>query len=237
MSSTPPSLSELSVDPEGVVDLDSNSILAVVAILLALVGLLSAIEPSLLVLSAAAMLLGIVVLVFAKRWQIANVSRKVAAAAVVLAAFSLGAGLTQRSFWNSYQESKAISLAESYMDALARGDRNLAIKLVGLPPMVQVEDQSTPLSREQEAVRAFLGDYIVQEVIQRGDKASWKATGVIASWMDSGIVQSQVGFIDSNVTNQIPLVVEVRMQPPVKYGVDNKTRWIVSSISRQETGN
>lgn len=237
MSSTPPSLSELSVDPEGVVDLDSNSILAVVAILLALVGLLSAIEPSLLVLSAAAMLLGIVVLVFAKRWQIANVSRKVAAAAVVLAAFSLGAGLTQRSFWNSYQESKAISLAESYMDALARGDRNLAIKLVGLPPMVQVEDQSTPLSREQEAVRAFLGDYIVQEVIQRGDKASWKATGVIASWMDNGIVQSQVGFIDSNVTNQIPLVVEVRMQPPVKYGVDNKTRWIVSSISRQETGN
>jgi hypothetical protein len=237
MSSTPPSLSELSVDPEGVVDLDSNSILAVVAILLALVGLLSAIEPSLLVLSAAAMLLGIVVLIFAKRWQIASVSRKVAAGAVVLAAFSLGAGLTQLFFWNSYQESKAISLAESYMDALARGDRNLAIKLVGLPPMVQVEDQSTPLSREQEAVRAFLGDYIVQEVIQRGDKASWKATGVIASWIDNGIVQSQVGFIDSNVTNQIPLVVEVRMQPPVKYGVDNKTRWIVSSISRRETGN
>ncbi|MCY2974391.1 MAG: hypothetical protein NTW52_06950 [Planctomycetota bacterium] len=237
MSSTPPSLSELSVDPEGVVDLDSNSTLAVVAGLLALVGLLSAIEPSLLILSAAAALLGAVVLVFAKRWQIAGFSRKIATVAMILAAFSLGAGMTQRSFWNSYRESKAVSLAESYMDALARGDRNLAIKLVGLPPMVQVEDQSSPLSREQEAVRAFLGDYIVQEVIQRGDKASWKTTGVLASWVDDGIVQSRVGFIDTNVTNQIPIVVEVRMQPPLKYGVDNKTRWIVSSISRQETGN
>ncbi len=237
MSSTQPSLSELSVDPEGVVDLESNSVLAVLAGLLALVGLLSAIEPSLLVLSAAAMLLGLIVLVFAKRWQVASSSRVVAATAMVLASFSLGAGLTQRSFWNSYHESKAISLAESYMDALARGDRSLAIKLVGLPPMVQVEDQSAPLSREQEAVRAFLGDYVVQEVIQRGDKATWKTVGVLSSWVEEGIVHSKVGFIDANVTNQIPLVVEVKMQPPMKYAVDNKTRWIVSSINRQDTGN
>ncbi len=237
MSSLPPPLSELSVDPEGIVDLDSNSALAFLAGLLALVGLLSTIEPSLLILSAAALLLGTVVLVFASRWQIASFSRKVAALAIISAAFSLGAGATQRSFWNTYRESKAISLAESYMDALARGDRNLAIQLVGLPQMVQEEDQTATLSREQEAVRGFLADNIVQEVIKRGDKAEWKTIGVLASWMEEGIVQSRIGFIDSNVTNQIPLVVEVRMQPPVKYGVDNKTRWIVSSIGRQETGN
>lgn len=237
MSSSPQPLSELSVDPEGVVDLDSNSVLAFLAGLLALIGLLSAIEPSLLILSAAAVLLGTVVLVFAKRWQIASFSKKVATLAIVLSAFSLGAGITQRSFWNSYRESKAISLAESYMDALARGDRNLAIQLVGLPQMVQEEDQSATLSREQEAVRAFLADNIVQEVIKRGDKAQWKTIGVLASWLEEGIVQSRIGFIDTNVTNQIPLVVEVRMQPPIKYGVDNKTRWIVSSIGRQETGN
>jgi hypothetical protein len=237
MSSSPQPLSELSIDPEGVVDLDSNSVLAFLAGLLALIGLLSAIEPSLLILSAAAVLLGTVVLVFAKRWQIASFSKKVATLAIVLSAFSLGAGITQRSFWNSYRESKAISLAESYMDALARGDRNLAIQLVGLPQMVQEEDQSATLSREQEAVRAFLADNIVQEVIKRGDKAQWKTIGVLASWLEEGIVQSRIGFIDTNVTNQIPLVVEVRMQPPIKYGVDNKTRWIVSSIGRQETGN
>ena len=237
MSSSPPSLSELSVDPEGVVDLDSNSFLAIAAMLLAIVGLLSVIETSLWLVSAAAILLGLIVLVFAKRWQIASVSRKMAAIAIVLAAFSLGAGLTQRSYWKSYHESKAISLAESYMDALARGDRNLAIQLVGLPQMVQQDDQSVALSREQEAVRGFLADINVQEVIQRGDKAAWKTTGVLASGIEEGFVESKVGFVDANITNQIPFVITVRMQPPAKYAVDNKTRWIVSSISRQETGN
>jgi hypothetical protein len=237
MSSLPPSLSELSVDPEGVVDLESNSFLAISAGIMALIGLLSVIESSLLLVSAGALLLGLIVLLFANRWQIAGFSRKVAASSVVLAVFALGAGLTQRTYWKSYNESKAISLAESYMDALARGDRNLAIQLVGLPQMVQDEDPSAPLSREQEAVRAFLADSNVQEVIQRGDKAAWKSTGVLASVTEEGFIESKVGFVDSNLTNQIPIVVEVRMKPPAKYAVDNKTRWIVSSINRQETGN
>jgi len=222
----------MSIDPEGVADLDRNSFLAVIAGLLSATGTLSVIEPRLLFLSATGLLLGSLVLVFAKRWQIASVSRFVAAASMILGAFSLGAGFAQNAYWKSYHASKAISLSENYMEALSRGDRNLAIKLVGLPQLVQDEGEGIELSREQKAVRAFLADALIQEITKRGSKAQWVSTGLLSTADNAGNLEAKVGFIDKSMANQVPIVVTVKMQPPVKYSVDTKTRWIVLSVDR-----
>jgi len=230
-------MSEMSIDPEGVTDLNRNSFLAITAGFLAAIGLLSVIEPTLLFLSAIAIVLGLAVVVFAKRWQIAGFSRWVAAIAVVVGAFSLGAGLTQRAYWNSYHASKAISLAESYMDALARGDRNLAIKLVGLSQMVADAGPDSEMSREQKAVRLFLADELIQEVIKRGNLAQWKSTGLITTETVGAVIESKVGFIDKTKANQVPLVISVKMLPPQKYSTDITTRWIVGSIDREGNSN
>ena len=226
-------MSEMSIDPEGVADVDRNSFLAITAGFLAAIGLLSVIEPALLFLSAIAVILGLAVVVFAKRWQITRLSRGVAAVAVIGGAFSLGAGLTQRAYWNSYHASKAISLAESYMDALARGDRDLAIKLVGLSQMVADAGPDNEMSREQKAVRLFLADDLIQEVIKRGGLAQWKSTGVLSSEKVGDVVESKIGFIDRTIVNQVPLVISIKMLPPQKYSPDTTTRWVVGSIDRE----
>jgi len=201
--------------------------------LLGVFGLFAIVEPLFLVFCLASIVCGGLVLVFAKRWDLSKVSVRFASLCILLGLFCGLAGFAYQTTRHSIIQQKAIEVAWNYMLALVNGDRATAIKMTGLPQMVddsELDENKT--SREQKAVRSFLADPAIQEVIKLGEKASWKSTGVQAQ-LRSGIeVELSIGFIDENSTNPRSYYVTVKMTPPTKHSVDSRNQWYVVSINQ-----
>ncbi len=223
----------ISVDLDGVSDAPRNSILAFIAGFFGVFGLFAIVEPVLAVFCLASIFCAGLVLLFAKRWDLSQLSVRFASICIYTSLFCGLAGLAYQTTRHSIMHRKAIEVATNYMLALAKGDRATAIKMTGLPPMVDDSElDGNKTSREQKAVRNFLADPAIKEVIQLGEKAAWKSTGV-RSQNRSGIeFELSIGFVDENSTNPRPYIVDVKMTPPTKYSVESRNQWYVESINQ-----
>ncbi len=223
----------ISVDPDSVSDAPRNSILALFAVLLGVLGLFAIVEPLFSVFCLASIVFGGLVLVFAKRWDLSKLSVLTASLCVFAGLFCGLAGFAYQTTRHSIIQRKAIEVATNYMLALANGDRATAIKMAGLPPMVDDSElDGNKTSREQKAVRNFLADPAIQEVIKLGEKASWKSTGLLAQYRSGIEVELSIGFIDENSINPRPYFVSVKMTPPTKHSAESRNQWFVVSINQ-----
>ncbi len=224
---------EISVDLDGVADAPQNSFFAGLAAMLGILGLLAIVAPIFTAFSLASIVCGGLVLVFAKRWDLSRLSVLTASLSIVVSLFCGLAGVTYQATQNAILNQKAMEVATNYMLALAKGDRATAIKMVGLPPMVDdTELEGKEVSREQKAVRNFLADPAIQEVIKLGDGASWKSTGVLAKMRTGIVVELAIRFIDEKSINPRPYIVAVKMLPPTKNSVESRNQWFVESINQ-----
>ncbi len=222
---------QISVDLDGVADAPKNSILAAIAGLFGILGLFAIVAPTFAVFCLASIVCGGLVLVFAKRWDLSRLSVRVASLCIFVGLFCGLAGFAYQITRDSIIHQKAIEVTANYMLALAKGDRATAIKMAGLPQMVDDSElDGKGASREQKAVRNFLADPAIQEVIKLGEKASWKSTGIQAKHRSGIILEITVGFIDENSTNPPPYLVMVKMMPPTKNSVELRNQWYVNSI-------
>jgi hypothetical protein len=223
----------ISVDPDGVTDAPRNSVLAAIAGLLGILGLFAIVAPVFSFVCLASVLCGLVVLVFARRWDLSPFSIRIASLAVFAGLFSGLAGFGYQATRDTIFNRKAVEVATNYMLALAKGDRATAIKMAGLPQLVEdseLDGQKT--SREQKAVRNFLADPAIQEIIKLGEQASWKTTGIQARYRSGIVFEYSIGFIDANSTNPRPYIVVVKMMPPSKHTVETRNQWYVESINQ-----
>jgi len=224
---------EMTVDPDGVADAPGNSIFAAAAGILGVLGLFSIIAPYFAVFSLASIVCGLIVLGLARKGDVARLSAGVAAACVFVGLFCGLAGVTYQMSHDWLVNHKAQEVASKYMMALADGDRALAIKMSGLPPMVEEADEgSGKSSREQKAVRSFLADPAIQAVLKLGKSAAWKSTGLISKTREGMVTEVSIGFIDENATNPRPFAVSVKRLPPTKYTVETRNQWLVDSIDQ-----
>ena len=224
---------EMTVDPDAVADSAQNSIFAGAAGGLGMVGIFSIVEPFFAIFSLVSIACGLIVLFFARKGEIAPISVRVAMASIFVGLFCGLAGVTYQTSHNWMVNHMAKEVATKYMQALADGDRALAIKMVGLPQLVEdSETGTTPTSREQKAVRSFLADPAIQTVLNLGNAASWKSTGIQSTAREGLVTEIVVGFIDSNTTNPRPIVVTVKRMPPTKYTVETRNQWMVESIDQ-----
>jgi hypothetical protein len=223
----------ISVDLDGVTDVPQNSILAGLAGLFGILGLLAIVAPLFSGFCLVSILCGGLVLAFAKRWDLSRLSILVASVSILASLFCGLAGLTYQATRDAIVNQKAIEVATNYMLALAKGDRTTAIKMVGLPPMVEDSELGgKEASREQKAVRNFLADPAIQDIIKLGDKASWKSTGIQAKERAGIVLEIAIRFIDEHSTNPRPYIVAVKMVPPTKNSVESRNQWFIESINQ-----
>lgn len=230
----------LSVDPEAVTDEPENSVLAFLDISIAVVGLLAIVEPWLVPVPIAAILLGLVIRFFAKSWILAPLSTTLASISIVLGILSAVAGLSLKQIDESRRDAMAINVANEYVNSLAKGDVAKAIKMSGLPPLVQDNDATTQdnkLTQEQKAIRNFLLDPSIESIRSRGSKGEWIAKDVVNATRYGDVTTIQVNVFDKNQVNQRPYIVSIQMRVPGKYAPDNKIRWVVSSIDLEGSFN
>lgn len=224
---------QISVDLDGVADAPQNSILAAIAGLLGILGLFAIVAPVFSMFCLASIVCGGLVLIFAKRWELSKQSIWLASLSIFVSLFCGLAGLTYQATRDSIVHQKAIEVATNYMLALSKGDRATAIKMAGLPQMVNDSELGNKgASREQKAVRNFLADPVIQEVIKLGDKASWKSTGIHAKERSGIVLELAIRFIDENSTNPRPYTVAVKMIPPTKNSVESRNQWFIESINQ-----
>ncbi len=222
---------EMTIDPDAVADSAQNSIFAGAAGVLGIAGVFSIVEPFFAIFCLISIVCGLIVLFFARKGEIARVSVQVATASIFVGLFCGLAGVTYQTSNNWRINHMAEEVASRYMQALADGDRALAIKMVGLPQLVEDSESGTAqTSREQKAVRSFLADPAIQAVLNFGNSASWKSTGIQSTAREGLVTEIAVSFIDSNMTNPRPVVVTVKRMPPTKYTVETRNQWMVESI-------
>jgi hypothetical protein len=221
---------EMSVDQEGVTDLPVNSGLAFLALFLAIVGLLAIVAPSFAAVCLAAVVLGFVVLLFSRMWELNALSVNTARLSVYLGLFCGLCGIAFHFYRESLLDRQAIKIASQYLQALSSGDRNLAIAMNGLPKVVEEEAGPGSLSPEQKAVRNFLNDPTIKDVIERGLQAKWTSNGILSKHRQRNLVEFQVRFFDESSTNSMAMVVNVRTLIPYAATLDQKRQWSVDKI-------
>ena len=168
-----------------------------------------------------------------RRWELAPLSIRVASLCVYLGLFCGLAGMAYHTTRDRIVIHKATEVATTYIQALAQGDRTTAIRMAGLPPMVtDSELGSETASREQRAVRNFLADPAVQEVLKLGEQASWESIGLRSRYRTGIVTDFSIGFIDKQSINPRPIVVTVRMVPPTKNSVETRNQWLIESINQ-----
>lgn len=225
--------SEISVDPDGVTDPPGNSYFALWAGVLAVFGLFAIVAPFFIVFCIASFVCGIIVLGLARRSELAPLSRGVATISILASLFSGFTGAAYQITSDQILHTKATEVATSYMLALANGDRTTAIRLAGLPQMVEDNELNTDqTSREQRAVRNFLADPVIQKVIEIGLDARWKATGLKAKYREGAAFDFVIEFIDTQATNPRPFNVVVRLLPPTQYSPEKRNQWFVESLNQ-----
>ncbi len=224
----------MSVDVEGVSDSAPFSKLAIAALILFLVGALAPIEPALTVVSGAAAILALSSLLVANRSNFSSISRVLAAVVLFLASLVTVWSVVVYKVQHARQEARATEVALEYLQALGDGQMLTAIKMVGLDPVVRDQDE-TELSPAQKAVRVYLDDYAINQVIKRGKDQKWKVEGVIESQTErdpSGAILEiyRVRFYDAQQVNSRPFDVLVNFVPPPR-GAANKThRWMIDQL-------
>ncbi len=224
---------EISVDPDGIADVPRNSVFAGAAGAFGILGLFAIVAPAFSVFCMASVLCALIVLAFARRWDLSRLSVLTASFCVLVGLFCGLAGIVYQVSRDWIVHEKAAEVATNYMFALAAGDRDTAIKMVGLPPMVEDSDlDGKKTSREQKAVRNFLADPAIQEVIKLGKQASWKSTGLKSKYREGTVIEMAIGFVNENSTNPRPIIVTVKMIPPTKYSAESRNQWFVESINQ-----
>ncbi len=94
---------------------------------------------------------------------------------------------------------KATQVAAQYMDVLAKGEMLRAIQLVGLePPVADLEEGE--LTPPQKAVRFYLEDYTLNQVIKRGTQAKWEPQGIVEHYRQADGYISKCGLSMRRVT-------------------------------------
>lgn len=222
---------EMTVDPEGVVDTPKNSIFAGAAILFGILGLFTIVAPFFSIFCAVSVVSALIVLLFAKSWYLSRLSTWAATICVLVGLFCGLAGVCYRMTRERIIDDKAMEVATQYMHALSISDLATAIQMSGLPPMVKDSDlEGTKLSREQQGVRDFIADPAIQEVITHGKDAPWKTTGLKGKYREGLVFFLSFGFVDESATNPRPIVVTVKMIPPIPEAAEKRNQWLVQAV-------
>ncbi len=221
----------MSVDVEGVTDVATHSKLAIASFPLLLAGSLAPIAPSLAFISGFATLLAALALVLHKRKNYSYASMSIATFVVLVGSCVTAWGVTTYQTRQMKMFSQATEVAAKYMNVLSKGEMLAAIQMVGLePPVRDIEEQE--LTPSQKAVRFYLEDYVINQVIKRGSAAKWEPQGIVENYRSGAAFVYKVRFIDKTRDNPIPFDVVIQHLPPSKYAAEKVNLWKVDHLEQ-----
>ncbi len=221
----------MTIDQEGVTDQPANSGLAFAAFFLAIIGLFAIVAPSFAAVCLTAVLLGLVVLIFAKPWGLSSLSINLAKMGIFMGLFSGLAGTAFYLHRENLLDRQATKIADQYIQALANGDRSLAIAMNGLPKIVNDgETDDNLISPEQKAVRNFLNDPMIRTILEQGLESKWKSIGIRSKERNRNYIEFQVQFVDESTANPQSMLVDVKTTLPGESDSDKKRKWVVDRM-------
>lgn len=221
----------MSVDAEGVTDVATHSKLAIISLPLLIAGCLAPIAPSLAFISGTATLLAAFALALHRRKNFSYASISLATFVVFVGSCVTAWGVTTYQTRKMKMFSQATEVAAKYMEVLAKGEMLAAIQMVGLEPVVRdIEEQE--ITPSQKAVRFYLEDYVLNQVIRRGTAAKWEPQGIVENYRSGDAFVYKVRFFDKTRDNPIPFDVVIQHLPPSKYAAEKVNLWKVDHLEQ-----
>jgi hypothetical protein len=209
--------------------------LALLALVIALVGLLTWLTDFMLVASFTGLLLGLFVLFQSTRWELSGLSRNFAAAAVSLGIFSICVSFYSNSLNEARLKEKAVVVATEFLDLLRDGKFDEAHRLSRrqMDLDLQVEKWYASLELINQELETFKKENGVQFLLA-AEEANWVQDGEVGTNVDGFGRIFYVNFVDTKKATPRRLLLTVVRETPSR-DEDGKEVffWHVDSVERE----
>ncbi|MCY3004776.1 MAG: hypothetical protein NTV29_02240 [Planctomycetota bacterium] len=224
---------EYSFSPESdeVVDSEAFSGLSLLGLVASLVGILSVQFVHFMPLAIVGTVLGMFVLLFAKKLGLSRLSKVFAFLAVAIGATSASWGASKSYLHSSYELAQARKVAELYLNSLSKGDLDSVYYLVGF----QFEGErrpgdDTPETDLQKAKKRLAADSAHVAIQKRREPAKWTFVSLDGEAMGSVGYSYKLKYRDEGQTNPPTYFVFARKDVQERFATKEEVHWYVDTV-------
>lgn len=221
---------QLSQEVEELSDASSFSVIALVGFILSLIGIFSLSYVQTMPVAVIGTLIGVLVLLTAKRFHLNWISRVLGFLALSIGAIVLSWGVFERQISTAYDLDQAKRVSELYLKSLSKGDLDSVYYLVGFQfdggAPKSPGDEETEMDR---AKKRLAQDPAHVEIRSRRNPASWVYVGLEGEMLGTVGYTYKLKYRDEGQTNPPTYWVYARKNTN-KYDVQEKVRWFVDTV-------
>ena len=223
--------SRFTPETDEVVDSESFSAFALIGLLASLVGVLSIQYVHLMPLAILGTVLGMFVLMFAKKLSLSKLSKVLAFMAVAIGATCASWGVSRSFLHSNYELTQARTVAELYLNALSKGDLDSVYYLVGF----QFEGErrpgdDAPETELQKAKKRLATDPSHVEIQKRRDPAKWTFVSLDGEAIGTAGYSYKLRYRDEGQTNPPTYFVFARKDVQERFATKKEIHWYVDTV-------
>jgi|GEM_PF-745538 len=224
---------ESSFRPESdeIKDSQAFSGFSVIGLLASLVGILSIQYVHFMPLAIVGTLLGMFVLLFAKKLALSDMSKVFGFLAVAIGATCASWGVSRSFLHSNYELAQARKVAELYLNALSKRDLDSVYFLVGF----QFEGErrpgdDAPETELQKAKKRLASDPSHVEIQKRRDPSKWTFVSLDGEAMGTSGYSYKLRYRDDGQTNPPSYFVYARKDVQERFATKKEIHWYVDTI-------
>lgn len=236
----------LTSESDDIVENRSFSGLSLVSLALAILGAFSMLYTALLPFVFAAVAVALFVLSRRKSWQLNGLSRGLAYSSLVIATFFGAWGMARRQAQTAYDLVPAKALAESFLDAIYKREREKVLVMMGVPESV-VNDPpgGDPLEKIEQTKRNYEHEAAFQEIRSRTIAPKWEFVRLESEsafgpdyflrllYRDTAqtIPAEFSVLVYKNASKDGPIAAAKKRNKKVLEASDTEVKWLVESVA------
>ena len=223
--------SSFSPESDEASDNEAFSGLSLLGLVSSLVGILSVQYVHLMPLAIVGTVLGMFVLLFAKKLGLSRLSKVFAFLAVAIGATFASWGTSKSYLHSNYELSQARKVAELYLNSLSKGDLDSVYYLVGF--QFEGDRRQSEDARESEldkAKKRLAADSAHVAIQKRREPAKWTFVSLDGEAMGSVGYSYKLKYRDDGQTNPPTYFVYARKDVQERFATKEEIHWYVDTV-------
>lgn len=218
-------------ESDEVTDSESFSGFSLIGFIASLVGTLSLQYVHFMPLAIVGTVLGMFVLLFAKKLVLSKMSKIFGFLAIVLGATSASWGISSSFLHSNYELAQARKVSELYLNALSKGDLDSVYYLVGF----QFEGErrpgdDAPETELQRAKNRLAADPAHVEIQKRREPSKWTFVSLDGEAMGTSGYSYKLRYRDDGQTNPPAYFIYARKDVQERFATKKEIHWYVDTV-------
>ena len=223
--------SQFSQETDELVDSESFSGFSLVGLIASLVGILSLSYVHFMPFAIIGTVLGMFVLLFAKKMGLSKLSKIFAFLAVALGATCASWGLSASFLHSNYELVQARKVAELYLNALSKGDLDSVYYLVGFQHESERRPgDDAPETELRKAKNRLAVDPAHVAIQKRRGSAKWTFVSLDGEAIGTAGYSYKLKYRDDGQTNPLSYFVYARKDVQERFATKKEIHWYVDTV-------